>query len=275
MCRLLPIVRATARFAVLAAFLAGGDAARADPPPFPDFSAKRVKPPKPGVSNRITVQIAPRDAPSPSPGDAAPAETAAVAPRAARHGWFWSEIPADLSASGPGRLQDALRVLAAQPGGVAAPRLQTLQDVVRAHGTQILLATIDARVSPALVLAVIAVESGGRSDAVSSAGARGLMQLMPDTAARFDVTDSLDPAQNIRGGTTYLGWLLDRFDGDPVLALAGYNAGENAVAQHEGVPPYAETRDYVPKVLAAYAVARGLCKTPPELITDGCVFAVK
>jgi len=86
------------------------------------------------------------------------------------------------------------------------------------------------------------------------------------------VTDSMDPAQNIKGGVAYLDWLLKEFNGDPMLALAGYNAGENAVKKHGGVPPYSETRDYVPKVLAAYAVARALCKTPPMLISDGCVF---
>ena len=69
------------------------------------------------------------------------------------------------------------------------------------------------------------------------------------------------------------GKYLDHFEKDPVLVLAGYNAGEGAVRDHKGVPPYPETRDYVPKVLAAYQVARGLCLTPPELISDGCVFA--
>ena len=67
--------------------------------------------------------------------------------------------------------------------------------------------------------------------------------------------------------------LMERFEGDPILALAGYNAGENSVTKHDGVPPYAETRDYVPKVLAAWTVARGLCLTPPQLVSDGCVFA--
>jgi len=67
---------------------------------------------------------------------------------------------------------------------------------------------------------------------------------------------------------------MEHFDNDPILALAGYNAGEGAVRQNAGVPPYAETRDYVPKVLAAWTVARGLCKTPPELVSDGCVFSL-
>ena len=69
--------------------------------------------------------------------------------------------------------------------------------------------------------------------------------------------------------------LLEKFDGDPILALAGYNAGENAVTKNGGVPPYAETRAYVPKVLAAWRVARGLCLTRPELISDGCVFRLQ
>jgi soluble lytic murein transglycosylase-like protein len=100
------------------------------------------------------------------------------------------------------------------------------------------------------------------------------MQLMPDTAERFGVTDRLSPAENIKGGVAYLDWLMEEFGNDPVLALAGYNAGENAVKSHEGVPPFAETRDYVPKVLAAYEVARSLCKTPPVLITDACALTI-
>jgi len=84
------------------------------------------------------------------------------------------------------------------------------------------------------------------------------------------VADRLSNAHNIAGGVAYLDWLLKEFDGDAVLALAGYNAGESAVREHEGVPPFAETRDYVPRVLAAFRVASGLCKTAPELITDAC-----
>ena len=118
----------------------------------------------------------------------------------------------------------------------------------------------------------MSVESSGRVDAVSSAGAQGLMQLMPDTASRFGVIDSTVPKQNIAGGIKYLDWLMGEFANDPILVLAGYNAGEGSVRKHAGVPPFAETRDYVPKVLAAFQVAKGLCKTPPELISDGCVF---
>jgi|TARA_R100001039_G_scaffold37333_2_gene35642 soluble lytic murein transglycosylase-like protein len=158
-------------------------------------------------------------------------------------------------------------------GKVPAPRLQHLQDIARSNGVDILRATVGTNVSPALVLAVISVESAGRTDAVSRAGAAGLMQLMPDTAARFGVGDSMVAAENISGGVKYLNWLMGEFDRDPILVLAGYNAGEGSVRKHAGVPPFAETRDYVPKVLAAFQVAQGLCLTPPELISDGCVFA--
>ncbi|MDA7826983.1 lytic transglycosylase domain-containing protein [Rhodobacteraceae bacterium] len=127
-------------------------------------------------------------------------------------------------------------------------------------------------VSPALLASVMWVESRGQQKAISHAGAQGLMQLIPATAERFGVTDAFDPAANIAGSAAYLRWLLDEFKGDPILALASYNAGENAIKSAGGVPNYAETRAYVPKVLAAYSVARLLCKTPPVLVTDGCIF---
>ena len=101
---------------------------------------------------------------------------------------------------------------------------------------------------------------------------QGLMQLMPATAKRFGVEDSKIPSENIRGGVAYLDFLMQLFDNDPVLVLAAYNAGEGAVKEHAGVPPYPETRDYVPKVLSAWRVARLLCKTPPMYLEDGCVF---
>ncbi len=247
----------------------------------PDFTFKRITAPPAGSTPRITVQIAPR-APSgpsapPEPAAAASASASSAAPRReAAYAWFWDEVSPDITAGGPGRLDEGLRALRNGPGGsrVSSPRLDTLRGIAESHGTDILLATIGTDVSPALVVAVISVESAGRVDAVSGAGAQGLMQLMPATAERFGVDDSLVPVDNIKGGVAYLDWLLGHFDGDPILALAGYNAGEGAVRRNDGVPNYAETRDYVPKVLAAYAVARGLCKTPPVLISDGCVFSV-
>jgi len=109
---------------------------------------------------------------------------------------------------------------------------------------------------PDLVLAVIAVESAFRTDVVSHKNAMGLMQLIPETAARFGVTDPFDPQQNMRGGMMYLRWLLAYFEGDVTLALAGYNAGEGAVEKYRGVPPYAETQDYVVKVHSLYKFKR-------------------
>ena len=102
---------------------------------------------------------------------------------------------------------------------------------------------------PSLVQAVVAVESGFRPDAVSPKGAQGLMQLMPATARYLGVKDSLDPVDNLDGGTRYLRGLLARYNGDVRRALAAYNAGEGAVARHGGVPPYPETLAYVRRVL--------------------------
>jgi len=105
-----------------------------------------------------------------------------------------------------------------------------------------------------LILAVMRQESSFNPQAISYKGARGLMQLMPATAARFGVRDIFDPAQNIEGGARYLRFLLNTFNGDIELALAGYNAGENAVARYGNqIPPYRETQDYVRKISAHYA----------------------
>ncbi|WP_262136996.1 lytic transglycosylase domain-containing protein [Pseudomonas sp. Marseille-Q5117] len=103
-------------------------------------------------------------------------------------------------------------------------------------------------VDRALVRAVIHAESAFRPNAISVAGAQGLMQLMPATAERFAVDNPFDARQNIRGGVRYLAWLLKRFNGNQMLALAGYNAGEASVVEYNGVPPYAETQTYVTRV---------------------------
>lgn len=254
----------------------GGDSAVAgQPSAFPEFSAKRIRAPKPGTPPKINIQIetAPQSSltqarPTPSPDG----QSATQAPDS-RYGWFWERVPAAISEVGAvQRFDAAMAALRTASAPVPAPRLQLLQEIIEAQQVPILLSSVGKQVSPALVLAVISVESAGKPEAVSSAGAQGLMQLMPDTAARFDVSDALVPAQNIAGGIAYLDWLLQEFEGDAILALAGYNAGEGAVRAHQGVPPFAETRDYVPKVLAAYEVARKLCKTPPEFVSDGCVF---
>ncbi len=110
-------------------------------------------------------------------------------------------------------------------------------------------------IEPALLHAMIDVESGFAVHAVSPRGAVGLMQLMPDTARSYGVTDAFDPRQNIDAGAQHLRRLLDRFGQDQALALAAYNAGAEAVTRHHGrIPPYAETMAYVPRVLRRLSV---------------------
>jgi soluble lytic murein transglycosylase-like protein len=109
-------------------------------------------------------------------------------------------------------------------------------------------------VDPKLVHAVIRQESGYDPFAVSSKGAMGLMQLMPETADRFGVQNIFDPAENVRGGVLYLRHLLDRYNGDPSLTLAAYNAGEGAVDRYGDVPPYRETVEYVSRVRRLYGL---------------------
>lgn len=105
------------------------------------------------------------------------------------------------------------------------------------------------KLDASLVLAVIEVESNFNPQARSPKDAQGLMQLIPATAERFGVADVWDPEQNLKGGMAYLRWLLDHFEGDLKLALAGYNAGEGAVEKHGGVPPFEETQAYVARIL--------------------------
>ena len=126
-------------------------------------------------------------------------------------------------------------------------------ELIRRYSPLIETASKSHGVEVALVHAVITAESGYNPGAVSRAGARGLMQLMPDTAKRFGVQNIMDPSENIQGGVKYLRELLTMFNGNKELAVAAYNAGENAVIRHGNrIPPYAETVNYVPKVLGIY-----------------------
>ncbi len=112
-------------------------------------------------------------------------------------------------------------------------------------------------VDPLLLYSIMHQESSFKSHAISPKGARGLMQLMPFTAVRYGVTNIFDPRQNIEGGARYLRFLLDHFDGDVDLVLAGYNAGEGAVEKYGWrIPPYSETQEYVRRIARRYAVLR-------------------
>lgn len=276
-----------------AGLLAGQAAADSLNSIYGNFTFHMVKPPPPGSTRRILVQVNPAEqqqwiddapqtvehrtsigpAPPPTPGMQGEAGKL-LHPKKARFSWFWKAVSPALD-DAPGRLDKALTEVTSGPGGeqVPAPRLARMQGLVSKWGKNILAATAGHRVSPALVLAIMSVESGGKSDAVSPKGAKGLMQLIPATAGRFGVSDATDPDANIKGAVAYLDWLMGEFDNAPLMVLAAYNAGENAVRAANGVPPYPETRDYVPKVLAAWNVARNLCETPPELFSDGCVFS--
>jgi soluble lytic murein transglycosylase-like protein len=112
-------------------------------------------------------------------------------------------------------------------------------------------------IDPLLLYSIMHQESSFKSHAISPKGARGLMQLMPGTAMRFGVTNIFDPRQNIEGGARYVRFLLERFDGDVNLTLAGYNAGEGAVEKYGWhIPPYAETQEYVRRISRRYSLLR-------------------
>lgn len=164
-----------------------------------------------------------------------------------RHEEAMARVQARLNAS-------SLNMSATRPSapvsGSMSVRRDRYRDLIEANAARYGL-------SSALLHAVIRTESAYKANALSHAGASGLMQLMPATAARFGVSDIWNPAENIRGGSAYLRFLLDLFDGDLRLALAGYNAGENAVKKYDyQIPPYRETQDYVRKVMRHLAAER-------------------
>ena len=156
---------------------------------------------------------------------------------------------------------DPSESLAAEAGPRALPSLRGFLEspsLSSPYSTQILAAAKEHKVDPAFIAAVIRAESNGVPTAVSRKGARGLMQLMPATARRLGVKRPFDPKENIRGGTAYLAELAARYgDRRPDLVLAAYNAGERAVEEHKGVPPFRETQAYVRRVLSFWASAVG------------------
>ena len=126
----------------------------------------------------------------------------------------------------------------------------------------ILLASRQFQVDSSLIKAIIRAESGFDHRAVSSKGAQGLMQLMPDTAGEMNVKDPFDPKENILGGTRYLSVLLKRFENNKTLALAAYNAGPEEVASRKGIPPFPETRTFVKRVMRYYRSYNGGIESP-------------
>lgn len=183
--------------------------------------------------------------------------------------WFWTMVPAQVD---EGSRSNAMLVMARERSGkrslyLATSRARTIMARWRA---EIEFAAQAARINEALIAAVVMVESGGDPNAKSPKGAMGLGQLMPETARRYGVRNALDPRENLRGAATYLSDLIDMFRGDLVLALAAYNSGEGTVLRYRGVPPYPETRAYVPRVLGAFEAAGRLCLPPPRAARRRC-----
>ena len=148
-----------------------------------------------------------------------------------------------------------LRLPRAPSASGAAPYVKEIEDASQRYGVPV-----------RLVSAVIRAESGFNPRAVSRKGAQGLMQLMPTTASMLGVRNSFDPRQNIDGGVRHLRGLIDRFPHSLPLAIAAYNAGERAVVQYGGIPPYPETQDYVTKVMHFYGVSGEGGTTPATRI---------
>ncbi|MEO1491961.1 MAG: lytic transglycosylase domain-containing protein [Pseudomonadota bacterium] len=186
--------------------------------------------------------------------------------------WFWQEVSTSRAAASAARWSSVLQVVerGRAKGKPVYGSRATAQRILKNYGPYLKKEAKRRNVSLPLLIAVIAVESNGNPGARSPVGAGGLMQLMPATARRFGVSNAYAPSQNIRGGAHYLDWLLRYFNGDAVLALAGYNAGEGAVNKYKGVPPFRETRDYVAKVAGAYLAARTLCSNPPRSARAAC-----
>jgi soluble lytic murein transglycosylase-like protein len=188
--------------------------------------------------------------------------------------WTWLVLSPALAVAGEVRLivgASGRKVILNENSVQRSRRLSTklvrvpdtnLEPLIERHST-------DQAVDPKLVKAVIQAESGYNARALSNKGAIGLMQLMPSTASLLNVRNPYDPDENIRGGATYLRKMLDRFAGKVELAVAAYNAGPGAVERHGGIPPFAETRAYVRRVLALYQGGDFIAPSTSSVILPG------
>ncbi len=190
--------------------------------------------------------------------------TSAPDASAASFRWFWEAVPPRIADGTRSRAIDTIEAGRFEKRSGLFNSTKQARRVLGTWTHEISTAANASRLSEALIAAVVMVESAGNAKAVSPAGAQGLGQLMPGTARHLGVRNAFHPTQNLRGAASYLSDLLDMFDGDLVLALAAYNAGEGAVMRYKGVPPYAETRAYVPKVLSAFLTAQEFCRVEPS-----------
>lgn len=171
---------------------------------------------------------------------------------AAEHGDDYAQRMLRFTGSGGDSMLSCLKTppaLLADSASRIEERISALSPARQAIARLVVELASDYEISPSLALAIAITESALNPRAVSPKNAMGVMQLIPGTAARFNVRDVFDPAENIRGGLAYLRWLLAYFEGDTLLAAAAYNAGERAVERYQGVPPFRETRAYVERIM--------------------------
>jgi soluble lytic murein transglycosylase-like protein len=246
-----------AKCRVVSSYTPSTPAARSAPPPATVTRSVSELPTPAGASASPAAAATPAAPPAPAPAVAAPVRTGVTRrvegqvysyiKDGVRH--YTSKPPRGIAGATAVR---AIRYSFIETCYACAPlpgvNFGTLRLNTVAYADEIRAAAVQHGVDEAVVRAIIHAESSFNPNAMSRVGAQGLMQLMPATARRFGVSNSFDPAQNIRGGVQYLAWLLKRYNGDLTLAAAGYNAGEGAVDKYKGVPPYNETRRYVERV---------------------------